>query len=92
MFWHLARGAVGFGAFGGAMVLATVSWPSSAVLVAPGLLVLRGCCPSRWAIELIQTVSGGRLRRACTDSRCESTKTDGRPSGQVANVTRPERR
>ena len=66
---HLARGAIGFGLLGAALAL-TPSLGSAALLLAPtGLLAFRGC-PACWAVGLIETISAGRLRRACAEDGC----------------------
>jgi hypothetical protein len=66
---HLARGAIGFGLIGAALVL-TSSIGAIALLLAPlGMVALRGC-PTCWTLGLIETVSAGRLRRACGDDGC----------------------
>jgi hypothetical protein len=70
---HLARGAVGFGALVGALALLPVTGPVSLLLVPVGLVALRGC-PMCWAIGLVETVSAGRLRRACEDGVCRLTR------------------
>ncbi|MFI1017605.1 hypothetical protein [Streptomyces sp. NPDC020965] len=77
---HLARGAVGFGALAGAVLLLPVTGPGSLLLAPVGLLALRGC-PMCWAIGLVRTVSMGRLRSSCADGRCELgiARTDHRP-------------
>ncbi|MFF1344912.1 hypothetical protein ACFVZJ_02820 [Streptomyces sp. NPDC058322] len=67
---HLARGAVGFGALAGSLALLPVVGPASLLLAPVGLLALRGC-PMCWVIGLVETVSAGRLRRTCTEGRCE---------------------
>ncbi|MFI1382485.1 hypothetical protein [Embleya sp. NPDC020886] len=67
---HLARGAIGFGALAGSLALLPVTGPASLLLAPVGLVALRGC-PMCWAIGLMETVSAGRLRRSCTDGRCE---------------------
>ncbi|MFD9370557.1 hypothetical protein ACFWA6_23060 [Streptomyces sp. NPDC060020] len=67
---HLARGGVGFGALIGAFALLPVFGPAALLLAPVGLVALRGC-PMCWAIGLAETVSRGRLRRECTDGRCE---------------------
>ncbi|HUR05003.1 MAG TPA: hypothetical protein VM347_20845 [Nonomuraea sp.] len=69
---HLVRGVVGFGALVGSVALIPVVGLGSLLLAPAGLLALRGC-PTCWAIGLIQTISMGRLRRSCTDGRCELT-------------------
>lgn len=67
---HLARGVVGFGGLVGSIALLPVVGPVSLLLLPVGLLALRGC-PMCWTIGLVQTLSMGRLRRSCTDGRCE---------------------
>ncbi|MCX4399708.1 hypothetical protein [Streptomyces sp. NBC_01767] len=67
---HLARGAVGFGALAGSLALLPVVGPASLLLAPVGLVALRGC-PMCWVIGLVETVSAGRLRRTCTEGRCE---------------------
>ncbi|MFI1866278.1 hypothetical protein [Streptomyces jumonjinensis] len=70
---HLVRGAAGFGALAGSVLLLPAAGPISLLLAPVGLLALRGC-PMCWTIGLVQTVSMGRLRRSCTDDgRCELT-------------------
>ncbi|MFJ7159442.1 hypothetical protein ACIQUQ_31455 [Streptomyces sp. NPDC101118] len=71
---HLARGALGFGALAGALALLPVVGVASLLLAPVGLVALRGC-PMCWAIGLAETVSAGRLRRSCTEGRCELTRT-----------------
>ncbi len=67
---HLARGAVGFGLIGSGFALgATGVGPVALGLVVPGLVALRGC-PMCWTLGLIETVSAGRLRRACSRDGC----------------------
>ena len=67
---HLAKGTVGFGGIIGSVALLPVLGPESLLLFPAGLAVLRGC-PMCWAIGLAQTISMGRLRRACGDGGCE---------------------
>ncbi|MEU3597436.1 hypothetical protein ABZ714_01670 [Streptomyces sp. NPDC006798] len=70
---HLARGAAGFGALAGSVLLLPPLGPWSLLLAPVGLLALRGC-PMCWAVGLAQTLSRGRLRRRCgDDGRCELT-------------------
>jgi hypothetical protein len=66
---HLVRGAIGFGLIGCALVLTTSVGPASLLLLAPGMVALRGC-PTCWIVGLIETVSAGRLERTCTDAGC----------------------
>ncbi|GGP81884.1 hypothetical protein [Streptomyces melanogenes] len=70
---HLARGAVGFGALAGSLALLPVVGLVSLLLAPLGLIALRGC-PMCWAIGLAETVSAGRLRRSCTEGRCDLTR------------------
>ncbi|MEU6863285.1 hypothetical protein ABZ924_08440 [Streptomyces sp. NPDC046876] len=72
---HLARGALGFGALAGSLALLPFVGPASLLLAPVGLVALRGC-PMCWAIGLAETVSAGRLRRSCTDGRCELTRAE----------------
>ncbi|MFD4240460.1 hypothetical protein ACFWP3_02420 [Streptomyces sp. NPDC058525] len=67
---HLARGALGFGALTGSVLLIPAVGPAGLLLAPLGLLALRGC-PLCWTIGLLQTISRGRLRRSCVDGRCE---------------------
>ncbi|MFJ3514683.1 MULTISPECIES: hypothetical protein [unclassified Streptomyces] len=67
---HLVRGAIGFGSLIGAFALLPLYGPLTLLLAPVGVLALRGC-PMCWAIGLAQTLSRGRLRRECTDGRCE---------------------
>jgi hypothetical protein len=66
---HLTRGAIGLGSIGAALALAPSHGPAVLVLAVPGLVALRGC-PTCWIVGLVQIVSAGRLRRACTDRDC----------------------
>ncbi|HEY5287898.1 MAG TPA: hypothetical protein VIJ50_12400 [Solirubrobacteraceae bacterium] len=66
---HLARGALGFGLIGTAIVLASSAGPAALVLAPFGLLALRGC-PTCWCVGLAQTISAGRLERNCAGSDC----------------------
>ncbi|MEV6110395.1 hypothetical protein AB0M28_37695 [Streptomyces sp. NPDC051940] len=70
---HLARGAVGFGALVASLALLPLVGPVSLLLAPLGLFALRGC-PMCWAVGLMETISAGRLRRTCTDGRCELTR------------------
>ena len=71
---HLARGALGFGLLGAAIVLAPGHGPVALLLAPPGLLALRGC-PTCWLVGLVETISAGRLRRTCTENGCALTPT-----------------
>jgi hypothetical protein len=66
---HLTRGMLGFGLIGSAVALIPSVGPAALVLVAPGMVALRGC-PTCWLVGLVQTVSAGRLQRNCTDTGC----------------------
>jgi hypothetical protein len=66
---HLLRGCVGFGLIAGAIALAPVLGAGSLLLAPLGLVVLRGC-PTCWLLGLVETVSAGRLKRACADGSC----------------------
>lgn len=67
---HLARGALGFGALAGSVLLIPVIGLVGLLLAPVGLLALRGC-PLCWGIGLLQTISNGRLRRSCVDGSCQ---------------------
>ncbi|MEO3978256.1 hypothetical protein [Streptomyces sp. CAU 1734] len=69
---HLVRGAAGFGALAGSVLLLPAVGVWSLLLAPLGLLALRGC-PMCWTIGLVRTVSMGRLKRSCTDGRCDIT-------------------
>ncbi|MFJ4341619.1 hypothetical protein [Streptomyces sp. NPDC088915] len=71
---HLARGAIGFGALVGSLVLLPAVGPASLLLVPVGLVALRGC-PMCWTIGLVEAVSAGRLRRSCTGGSCALRRT-----------------
>lgn len=66
---HLVRGGVGFGLIGAGLALIQVAGPAALLLTPLGMIALRGC-PTCWVAGLIQTVSAGRLQRACIDTRC----------------------
>lgn len=66
---HLVRGGIGFGGLIGAFALVPVVGLYSLLLLPLGVLALRGC-PMCWTIGLLETISNGRLRRACDDDRC----------------------
>ena len=74
---HLARGALGFGLIGSAVALIPNVGPAALLLVAPGMVALRGC-PTCWLVGLIQTISAGRLQRNCTDTSCTLAKNPAR--------------
>jgi hypothetical protein len=73
---HLARGVIGFGALIASLALLPLAgWPS--LLLAPvGVVALRGC-PMCWAVGLAETISAGRLRRACKDGVCTLARAKG---------------
>ncbi len=66
---HLARGVAGFGLIGSALALTPAVGPGALLLVLPGMVALRGC-PTCWIAGLLQTLSAGRLERACGESGC----------------------
>ncbi len=82
---HLTRGAIGFGLIGAALAL-TPSVGPAALLLAPGMVALRGC-PTCWIAGLIQTISAGRLERTCTDTGCKLHP----PPAEPPPPTRPAR-
>jgi len=61
---HLARGAIGFGLIGSALALAVNVGPAGLLPAPAGLIVLRGC-PACWLAGLVETVTAGRVTRAC---------------------------
>ncbi|MCX4801901.1 hypothetical protein OG594_09615 [Streptomyces sp. NBC_01214] len=77
---HLLRGALGIGSLVGAFALVPFYGPIALALAPLGLVALRGC-PMCWAIGLAQTLSRGRLRRECTDGRCELKPAGATPTG-----------
>ncbi|MEV4805466.1 hypothetical protein AB0K18_36180 [Nonomuraea sp. NPDC049421] len=80
---HLARGALGFGALIASVALIPSIGPMSLLLAPLGVVAFRGC-PTCWVIGLIQTISMGRLRRACVDGRCELVAAPARGTGERA--------
>ncbi len=66
---HLVRGGIGFGLIGSGFTLIQIAGPAALLLTPIGMIALRGC-PTCWVAGLIQTVSAGRLQRACLDSSC----------------------
>jgi len=70
---HLTRGAIGFGTIGAAFALAAILSPIALLLAPLGMVALRGC-PTCWVFGMIQTVSAGRLRRACGDAGEQSLR------------------
>ena len=75
---HLARGAIGFGLIGSALMLTATVGPASLLLIVPGMVALRGC-PTCWLVGLIETVSAGRLERTCADGKCTLSHNQHRP-------------
>lgn len=75
---HLARGVIGFGLIGAAFVLTTRIGPVSLLLLAPGMVALRGC-PTCWIVGLIATLSAGGLKRTCADAKCTLSRHQHRP-------------
>jgi hypothetical protein len=66
---HLLRGAIGFGLIVSTFVLIPSFGAPALLLLVPGAVALRGC-PTCWLLGLIQTLSAGRIERACTDTGC----------------------
>ncbi|WP_018349812.1 hypothetical protein [Longispora albida] len=66
---HLIRGALALAALTGAVVMAWVWWPATILLIALGMLALRGC-PACWVMRLVELVSLRRLQRSCDDGVC----------------------
>jgi hypothetical protein len=66
---HLMRGAIGFGLIAAALVLATSRGPVALLLAPSGVVALRGC-PTCWIVGLVETISAGRLQRACNGNNC----------------------
>jgi len=81
---HLTRGVLGFGLLGVALALAPSHGPAALLLVAPGLVALRGC-PTCWIAGLIETISAGRLQRTCTENGCALV--GGEPHGSPGGAT-----
>lgn len=86
---HLLRGTAGFAALAGSLLLIPLLGPGSLVVAAAGLFALRGC-PMCWAIGLVQMLSAGRLRRACTDGRCELRRADAPPADRHGGASPSE--
>ncbi|MFI9327851.1 hypothetical protein ACIGZJ_09930 [Kitasatospora sp. NPDC052868] len=78
---HLARGLLGFGLIIGSIALTPLVGPVVLLAAPLGLVALRGC-PACWTIGLAQTISRGRLQRACVDGVCTLT-TARRPGGEA---------
>ncbi|MFD3515851.1 hypothetical protein [Streptomyces sp. NPDC058657] len=70
---HLVRGLLGFGLIIGSIALVPVAGPVTLLAAPLGLVAFRGC-PTCWLIGLAQTVSRGRLERACKDGACTLTR------------------
>lgn len=87
---HLIRGGIGFGALIGAFALVPAVGLYSLLLLPLGVLALRGC-PTCWMIGLAETISNGRLRRACADGRCSLTVAEDRLSSPVSGSPRSGR-
>jgi hypothetical protein len=66
---HLMRGAIGFGLIAAALVLTTSRGPVALLLAPIGVVALRGC-PTCWIVGLVETISAGRLQRACNGNNC----------------------
>lgn len=72
---HLARGAIGFALIIGSIALVPFAGPVTLLAAPLGLVAFRGC-PTCWMIGLAQTVSRGRLERACADGVCSLGRAD----------------
>ncbi|HEY2767587.1 MAG TPA: hypothetical protein VGI76_04985 [Solirubrobacteraceae bacterium] len=66
---HLMRGAIGFGLIGAALALTARVGPVALLLAPPGMVALRGC-PTCWIAGLLETITAGRLQRACSENSC----------------------
>jgi hypothetical protein len=66
---HLLRGALGFGLIGAALALTPSHGPVALLLAPVGAVALRGC-PTCWIVGLVETISAGRLERACDENGC----------------------
>jgi hypothetical protein len=66
---HVLRGVLGFGLIIGSIALVPFAGPASLLAAPLGLVALRGC-PTWWVVGLVQTMSRGRLARACVDGSC----------------------
>jgi hypothetical protein len=83
---HLMRGAIGFGLIGSAVALIPSVGPATLLLAPFGVVALRGC-PTCWIVGLVETISAGRLKRACAENGCtlqpaiqmRGTRTDANP-------------
>ena len=69
---HLVRGVLGLGLLVAAFALIPVIGAVSLLIAPLGVVALRGC-PTCWALGLAQTISRGRLERACEDGVCRPT-------------------
>jgi hypothetical protein len=71
---HLARGAVGAGAFAAAIVLGPAQPFVAVAALVVALVALRGC-PMCWTLGLIETVyaraTGRTARPSCFNGACE---------------------
>jgi hypothetical protein len=70
---HLLRGGLGFGLLIGSVVSLRAVGAAALLPAAAGLAVLRGC-PMCWAIGLLETISRGRLERACDGGTCRAAR------------------
>jgi hypothetical protein len=61
---HLARGAIGFGLIGSALVLAGSIGVAALALVPLGMVALRGC-PACWIAATVELLATGGPRRDC---------------------------
>jgi hypothetical protein len=66
---HLMRGALGFGLVAVAFALVPSHGPAALLLAPIGVVALRGC-PTCWIVGLVETISAGRLQRACNGNNC----------------------
>jgi hypothetical protein len=66
---HLARGAVGFGLIGAAIVLGVRVGAPALLPAILGMVCLRGC-PTCWTVALIELVTAGGLRGDCGSDGC----------------------
>jgi hypothetical protein len=66
---HLVRGVIGLSLLIVAFALIPVIGAVSLLIAPLGVVALRGC-PTCWALGLAQTISRGRLERACEDGVC----------------------
>jgi len=71
---HLLRGLIGLGALVGAVVWGPAHPVVALLLMAVGLVALRGC-PMCWTVGLVQTVaaklSGRSTAGLCSDGSCD---------------------